>query len=87
MLNHVAAEFARYRVLAEGAMAQVPDDALNRVVAPDGNSIAMIVRHISGNLMSRFTNFFMKKFQRLGFIDYKDGLRVNKSLLTVILHD
>ena len=32
-------------------------------------------------------NFFMKKFQRLGFIDYKDGLKVNDALLTVVLHD
>jgi len=32
-------------------------------------------------------NFFMNKFQRLGFIDYKDGLKVNNSLLTVVLHD
>lgn len=59
MLSHFAGEFARYRVLAEGAMAQVGDDALNRVVAPDGNSIAMIVRHISGNLTSRFTDFLL----------------------------
>jgi hypothetical protein len=29
----------------------------------------------------------MNKFQRLGFIDYKHGLKVNDSLLTVILHD
>jgi CRP/FNR family cyclic AMP-dependent transcriptional regulator len=39
-----------------------------------------------GTTRSR-VNFFMKKFQRLGFIDYKDGLKVNNSLLTVILHD
>jgi CRP/FNR family transcriptional regulator, cyclic AMP receptor protein len=32
-------------------------------------------------------NFFMKKFQRLGFIDYKDGLQVNDALLTVVLHE
>jgi hypothetical protein len=32
-------------------------------------------------------NFFMKKFQRLGFINYKDGLKVNNSLLTAVLHD
>jgi CRP/FNR family transcriptional regulator, cyclic AMP receptor protein len=32
-------------------------------------------------------NFFMKKFQRLGFIDYTNGLKVNQSLLTVVLHD
>jgi len=32
-------------------------------------------------------NFFMNKFQRLGFINYKDGLKVNDALLTVVLHD
>jgi len=39
-----------------------------------------------GTTRSR-VNFFMNKFQRLGFIDYKDGLKVNNSLLTVVLHD
>jgi CRP/FNR family transcriptional regulator, cyclic AMP receptor protein len=41
---------------------------------------------IVGTTRSR-VNFFMKKFQRLGFIDYTDGLKVNNSLLTVVLHD
>jgi CRP/FNR family transcriptional regulator, cyclic AMP receptor protein len=39
-----------------------------------------------GTTRSR-VNFFMKKFQRLGFIDYAHGLKVNSSLLTVVLHD
>ena len=39
-----------------------------------------------GTTRSR-VNFFMRKFQRLGFIDYSDGLQVNNSLLTVVLHD
>jgi CRP-like cAMP-binding protein len=39
-----------------------------------------------GTTRSR-VNFFMKKFQRLGFIDYSHGLKVNNSLLTVVLHD
>jgi CRP/FNR family transcriptional regulator, cyclic AMP receptor protein len=39
-----------------------------------------------GTTRSR-VNFFMKKFQRLGFIDYTQGLKVNNSLLTVVLHD
>ena len=39
-----------------------------------------------GTTRSR-VNFFMKKFQRLGFIDYSDGLKVNSSLLTIVLHD
>lgn len=32
-------------------------------------------------------NFFLNKFRRLGFIEYNGELRVNSSLLTVILHD
>jgi len=32
-------------------------------------------------------NIFMNKFQRLGFIDYKDGLKINNALLTIVLHD
>ena len=50
-------EYARYRELAEKALAQMPDGELNRVPAPDANSAAMVVRHMSGNLISRFTNF------------------------------
>jgi hypothetical protein len=52
-------EYARYRATAEKAMAQVPDEALNRVLAADSNSIASLVRHISGNLISRFTDFMV----------------------------
>jgi hypothetical protein len=32
-------------------------------------------------------NFFMKKFEKLGFIGYEGGLQVNDSLLSVVLHD
>jgi CRP/FNR family transcriptional regulator, cyclic AMP receptor protein len=32
-------------------------------------------------------NFFMNKFKRLGFIEYNGGLKINESLLTVIVND
>jgi CRP-like cAMP-binding protein len=32
-------------------------------------------------------NFFMNKFRKLGFIEYNGGLKVNSSLLTIVLHD
>ena len=32
-------------------------------------------------------SFFMNKFKKLGFIDYKDGLRVHRSLLNIVLRD
>ena len=45
---------------------------------------------IVGTTRSR-VNFFMKKFKRLGFIDYTSdldaGIQINTSLLTVVLHD
>lgn len=50
-------EYARYRALGEKAMAQASDADLNHVPVADGNSIAMIVRHVAGNLVSRFTDF------------------------------
>jgi len=39
-----------------------------------------------GTTRSRI-NFFMNKFKRLGFIQYDEGLQVNASLLSVVLHD
>src|SRR3954465_4459169 len=50
-------EYARYRALGENAMTQVSDDDLNHVPVADGNSIAMLARHVGGNLASRFTDF------------------------------
>ena len=39
-----------------------------------------------GTTRSRI-NFFMNKFRKLGFIEYNGGLRINNSLLTVVLHE
>jgi CRP/FNR family cyclic AMP-dependent transcriptional regulator len=39
-----------------------------------------------GTTISR-VSFFMKKFRKLGFIDYNGELKINNSLLTVVLHD
>jgi len=57
MLEDFIDEYRRYRLTGERAIAQLSDDALNRILAPDGNSPAMLVRHISGNFISRFTDF------------------------------
>jgi uncharacterized damage-inducible protein DinB len=56
LVKDLIGEYKRYRLLAERAMAQMPDDALNVVPADECNSVAMIVAHMSGNLRSRFTN-------------------------------
>jgi CRP/FNR family cyclic AMP-dependent transcriptional regulator len=41
---------------------------------------------IVGTTISR-VSFFMRKFRKLGFIDYNGDLRINNSLLNVVLHD
>ena len=41
---------------------------------------------IVGTTRSR-VNFFMNKFRDLGFIEYNGDIKVNSSLLTVVLHD
>ena len=57
MLKDFLDEFERYRLIGKKALDQVSDSSLNLTIGPDNNSIAVIVRHISGNLISRFTQF------------------------------
>jgi hypothetical protein len=57
IIRSVEAEYTRYKALAEGAMAQLEDADVNERGPNAGNSIAMIVWHVSGNLASRFTDF------------------------------
>ena len=50
-------EYRRYKALAEAAIAQVGDEELGHPAHDGGNSIEMLIRHIAGNLKSRFTDF------------------------------
>lgn len=49
--------FRNYKTLGDAALSQVPDDDLHTLLDPDANSIAVIVKHLAGNLRSRFTGF------------------------------
>ncbi len=55
-LSYVEAEYRRYRGLGQRALAAMDDDALNRAES-GGNSVSVLVWHLSGNLESRFTDF------------------------------
>ncbi len=57
LIASIADEFRRYKALAEGAIAQVPDGQLSVAGPGDGNSIAIICWHMAGNFQSRFTDF------------------------------
>ncbi|HMI51839.1 MAG TPA: DUF1572 domain-containing protein [Candidatus Saccharimonadales bacterium] len=49
--------FRYYKNLAERAMGQCPDEGLFTVLDAESNSIAIIVKHLSGNMRSRWTDF------------------------------
>jgi len=49
--------FRYYKNLGERAMAQCPDEGLFTVLDAESNSIAIIVKHIAGNMRSRWTDF------------------------------
>jgi hypothetical protein len=51
------AVFRQTKKLAERAMEQAPDTALFATLDPESNSIAIIVKHMAGNMKSRFTDF------------------------------
>lgn len=57
LIESSGAEFRRYKTLAEGAIQQLTDEQLGTPASSNGNSIATICWHISGNLTSRFTDF------------------------------
>jgi hypothetical protein len=56
-LRDIARTFVTYKSLGDRALAQVADADLHTLVDPDANSIAIIVKHVAGNLRSRFTDF------------------------------
>jgi hypothetical protein len=57
-IKNVQTLFAHYKLLGERAINQVEEKRLFWTFNNDSNSIAMIVQHLHGNMISRFTNFF-----------------------------
>lgn len=51
------AEFRKTRATAERALAQLSDDQLHIRINPHQNSVAVIVQHLAGNMLSRWTDF------------------------------
>jgi hypothetical protein len=45
-----------HKRLAEGAFAQIDDEQFFRILDPESNSVAILVKHMAGNMRSRFTD-------------------------------
>lgn len=56
-LASAVAMFRRQKELAEGAIGQLDDEQLRRAIAPGTNSVAVIMKHMAGNMRSRWSDF------------------------------
>ena len=55
-LSSALGEFLYQKLFAEKALSQIDEEALHQPLDPHTNSLAVIVQHISGNLISRWTD-------------------------------
>jgi hypothetical protein len=56
-LDEARRQFRGNKRLAEAAIAQLKDEDLFATLDPESNSIAILVKHLAGNMRSRFTDF------------------------------
>jgi len=56
-LNSIRKQFEYYKQLGEKTFAQLPDEKLFWQYNPESNSVATIVKHLWGNMLSRWTDF------------------------------
>ena len=56
-LRDLAFTFRYHKSVADRALAQIADEDLHTLVDGDANSIAIIIKHVAGNLRSRYTDF------------------------------
>ena len=58
-LEEARRQMRGYKRMGEGAMAQLRDDDFFLTLDPESNSIAILVKHLAGNMRSRFTDFLI----------------------------
>jgi uncharacterized protein DUF1572 len=56
-LDEARRQMRGHKRMAEGAMAQLKDEEMFITLDPESNSIAVLVKHMAGNMRSRFTDF------------------------------
>jgi hypothetical protein len=56
-LSSVIKQFEYYKTLGNNTFQQLNYDVLHKEFATDSNSIATIIKHLTGNMLSRWTNF------------------------------
>src|SRR4051812_6204103 len=83
-LDDVKKQFAYYKSLGEKTFAQVPDEGLFWQYNEETNSIAIIVKHLWGNMLSRWTDFLTtdgEKTWRERDKEFENNLQSREQLL------
>jgi len=78
--------FRQYKNLAERAIEQVKDEALFAEIDSENNSIAIIVKHMAGNMRSRFRDFLTtdgEKPDRNRDSEFVDPPKTREALMTL----
>ena len=85
-LESVRKQFLYYKTIGEKAMEQLEPEQLFVSVNDDTNSIAVIVKHLSGNMLSRWTDFLTsdgEKEWRNRDSEFEDNITSKEELLRV----
>ncbi len=83
-LQSAKKQFQYYKSLGEKTFAQVPDEALFHQPTPESNSIATIVKHLWGNMRSRWTDFLStdgEKPWREREAEFENDIRTRQEML------
>lgn len=78
-------QFQYYKSLGDKTMSQLSDDQLFWKYNKESNSVAMIVKHIAGNMLSRWTDFRTtdgEKEWRQRELEFADDINDRKTLVT-----
>lgn len=83
-LDSAIKQFEYYKLLGEKTIAQVPDDGLFWQYNEESNNISIIVKHLWGNMLSRWTDFLNtdgEKEWRNRDSEFDDDVRTREELL------
>lgn len=84
-LKSATKQFEYYKLLGDKTFAQLSNEELHKEFITDTNSIAIIVKHLVGNMLSRWTNFLTEdgeKSWRHRDAEFIDTLTTKDDLIT-----
>lgn len=64
-LLYVIEIFKKYKKLCENAIEQVSNDDLHKAIDENSNSISIIMQHLAGNMLSRWTDFLISDGEKV----------------------